>query len=413
MGVVSRPGFDGGWFVSVLRLATDWRVGKRGACGLPHGWPRYRGGGLVTARHSKLRSGRDVHIAKPMTRALALAVCVTAMTLGVAGCGGNWTKVQAAGDVPPARAGHCMVYDSRNDIVILFGGNLLDGSGSEQNDTWGYDPATQTWAELRPAGDLPPARTDASMAYDSGRGLCMLFGGDDWPNGEEVCFNDLWAYDAALNTWTELDPPGEVPSGRRGQAMVYDSASDQLILFGGALQGGVLQNDTWAYDLVANTWTKVDPAGEVPTAREAHVMAYDPGAAKVVLFGGYGAQRARDPSLNDTWAYAAETSTWTELVPCGRVPSPRRWASLVYDARAGQVLLAGGENLGDDLGDLWTLDSAANLWADTGAKGRLPSWHSGHAMVYDSRRDQLILFGGASDHGPANDTWVLQLEPQT
>ena len=39
-----------------------------------------------------------------------------------------------------------------------------------------------------------------------------------------------------------------------------------MILFGGA-SGRTLLNDTWAYDLAANTWTELKPTGTVPSAR--------------------------------------------------------------------------------------------------------------------------------------------------
>ena len=49
--------------------------------------------------------------------------------------------------------------------MIMFGGR--SGETDFLNDTWAYDPAANTWAELlQPTGSLPPARGQPAMAYD-------------------------------------------------------------------------------------------------------------------------------------------------------------------------------------------------------------------------------------------------------
>ena len=50
-----------------------------------------------------------------------------------------------------------MAYDSSSHRVIMFGGSVADGS-KYFNDTWAYDPAANTWTELKPSGALPGAR---------------------------------------------------------------------------------------------------------------------------------------------------------------------------------------------------------------------------------------------------------------
>ena len=104
------------------------------------------------------------------------------------------------------------------------------------NDTWAYDPAANTWTDLEPAGDLPSARCGHAMVYDLGQRP----GDPLWGVAArrcQHCFNDTWAYDPAANTWTELHPAGDLPSARNGHAMVYDSATGKVILFGGS--GGI------------------------------------------------------------------------------------------------------------------------------------------------------------------------------
>jgi len=71
----------------------------------------------------------------------------------------------------------------------------------------------------------------------------VLFGG----SAAGSVFNDTWSYDAATNTWTDLQPAGARPAGRDGQAAVYDSDAGKMILFGGSA-AATFFDDTWSYD---------------------------------------------------------------------------------------------------------------------------------------------------------------------
>ena len=73
------------------------------------------------------------------------------------------------------------------------------------------------------------------MVYHPGCGLLILFGGRSSVGGTvgKPYPETLWAYDSAANTWTSLDPPGRFPYGRMFHAMVYESKSGKIVMFGG------------------------------------------------------------------------------------------------------------------------------------------------------------------------------------
>ena len=73
------------------------------------------------------------------------------------------------------------------------------------------------------------------MVYDAYNGRIVLFGGYD-ASGE---YADMWSYDVADNSWTQIKASGAGPSARN-PSMVYDGETDTIILFGGSLQGGAL-----------------------------------------------------------------------------------------------------------------------------------------------------------------------------
>jgi len=113
---------------------------------------------------------------------------------------------------------------------------------------------------------------------------------------------------------------------------------DQILLFGGVISGSNKVDDTWIYDLSANTWTQKSPVGDVkPSARAEHGMAYI-GDDQVLVFGG---NLSSDPWTSDeTWVYDLSANTWTLKSPSSK-PSARRSHTMVYIG-SDQVLLFGG-----------------------------------------------------------------------
>ena len=91
------------------------------------------------------------------------------------------------------------------------------------------------WEKVGP----PIGRNRHAMAYDSARGVAVLFGGWDHLNR-----NDTWEWDG--EGWSEISPVAS-PSARLRHAMAYDSARDRVVLFGGDDEKPGLLRDTWLY----------------------------------------------------------------------------------------------------------------------------------------------------------------------
>jgi hypothetical protein len=137
---------------------------------------------------------------------------------------------------PTARSGHALAYDSARGVTVLFGG--YDGS-SRLHDTWEWDGTD--WTQRSPAIE-PTSRTSHALAYDSARGVTVLFGGH---NGSTY-LDDTWEWDGT--DWTQRFPANK-PVARSGHALAYDSAREQTVLFGG--YGDFMDlGDTWDYGLL-------------------------------------------------------------------------------------------------------------------------------------------------------------------
>ena len=120
------------------------------------------------------------------------------------------------------------------------------------------------WKNVTPSAGNPPARRYHAMAYDAARQQILLYGGLVNSGG----LDDTWVWNGM--NWTQHKLSTN-PMRRRAHAMAYDAARQQVVLFGGCLSG----TDTWMWD--GKNWTDVTPkAPKVsPSARLGHAMAYD------------------------------------------------------------------------------------------------------------------------------------------
>jgi hypothetical protein len=100
---------------------------------------------------------------------------------------------------------------------------------------------------------------------------------------------------------------------------------------------------------------------------------------------------------------------WTSAAGTG--PSPRQNHAMVYDSSRNRVVLFGGYRGGFGFyDDTWEWDGEA--WNQVPAVG--PLRRGNHVMAYDSLRQRVVLFGGATDGGAAiGDTWEYDGATQT
>jgi hypothetical protein len=287
-----------------------------------------------------------------------------------------WTQKQDIG--PSRRTSHGVTYDGERKRAVLFGG---DPGGPPLDDTWAWDGAL--WTQVADTG--PSARHGLAMAFDSARKCVVLFGGASGSN----LFADTWTWDGT--EWTQVADTG--PAARSGHALGFDNARQCVVLFGGRTAANPV-GDTWEWD--GTEWTQVQDVG--PSARRAHAMAFDSTASRVVLFGGAG---ANGTGLNDTWLW--DGTAWTQAADTG--PDPRAASAMVA---ATTIVLFGGVNSIDPslpsadriiFGDSWRWDGHA--WTEVQNIGPAPRW--GHGMAFRSDAGRIVLVGGSSVFGPAQD----------
>ncbi len=329
---------------------------------------------------------------KPVLSSLTVvAVVASIATVHVAASTAiNWVQKNPA-QAPVGRAYAAIAYDSRRGRSVLFGGGNGPSATQTLNDTWEWDGAS--WVQGLPA-TTPPALIGAAMAYDSDRGVSVLFGGSS-ANGLS---QNTWEWDG-LN-WTQRAPTNSPPGGT-WLSMAYDAARKRMVLVGWDSSFSS-PGQTWTYD--GNTWTKMSPAS-TPSARFGTALAYDQVHKVVVLFGG----RASGTRMNDTWQW--DGSNWTQLSPA-TVPAARFWHSMAFDAQLGETVMFGGDHIAPfqlgPINDTWAWNG--NNWTNL-SPAAAPSPRAGQAMAYESATGAMLLFGGTDEGYPneafPNETWEL------
>jgi hypothetical protein len=171
---------------------------------------------------------------------------------------------------------------------------------------WSYDPAANTWRDLRPAPAPHPAPLRCA-SWDSHCQVVVLFGGEGSREGTLV-------YDPYTNTWTRRHPRTE-PAPRSGGNLAYDAAHKLHILFGSQFSD---DPHTWAYDLARDEWRDRKPAEQPPASRNDAVLAYDATHHVVVAVVRVPDRRSGEEILGghlETWAYDAGKNAWRRMNP--------------------------------------------------------------------------------------------------
>jgi len=210
----------------------------------------------------------------------------------------------------------------------------------------------------------------------------------------------VWSWSGAR--WERVTDSG--PPARTNAAAAFDRQRNVAVVTGGIRQ----RRDTAVYESIAESWlgraTEWQPlAGTDMAPRDHHVMVFDASRGSVVLFGGttYG---TRGPWPADTWELGA--SGWAPIASDG--PSARARSAMVYDSRRGEVVLFGGVGEAVDgvqtfQGDTWIWK--AGRWRRAATNG--PRGRYAHGMVFDERVGVVLMYSGAGAHrgAPLSDMW--------
>ncbi len=326
---------------------------------------------------------------------------------------------------------HTAVFDEMNNRLVVYGGNTVAPvmcvpAYELTSDMWAFDLTCEQWSRLTPNGTGPGVRTRHHFVVDGARQRAIAFGGRDRTGAPYTNYADVFAFDFATDTWSEIVTTGTGPSPRSNGAVAI--AGDRLLVFGGdvATSGFELTGvgDFFSLDLTTNEWTEITAEG-APSPR------LYPGGVVVgddfVVFGG--TPSFSGPYRNDLYAFDVTTDTWRALAGGGPDSPPTRFGGELYaDDANGLVYLTGGHDstsLGN-INDVWAFDIAAGTWrqtvdadvqnAEPFGRCDFPANFTTPNMDAPDRRHYFghtqsatmgYVVGGKTDCGNINDIWAI------
>lgn len=308
--------------------------------------------------------------------------------------GRGWNRLHAIGN------GKFLVQDSMNACGDPFSNSL-----------WEYDVTTNTMTRLWWSGGgahpnpgtgcpQPQVVVDSTVIFKPGPGDRHPFQQNDFDPVHQVYFQaagledqgncagtgkgtcgymDTWVWDLAAHLWTRL---ADMPAPKEQAAAAYDLIADELVYFGGTIKGAVDRN-TWLFSRPANTWTIIK--NSAPPARLYQTMFYDAQRGHIVMYGG---ELNNGTPLSDMWTFDSATNVWTEVAQSGNLPTPERFPPMAFDSANGLYYLYAGPNA------TYTFDPDAGVWSLTTIQGG-PAFvafkENSYSMDFDPQTRTLVI----------------------
>ena len=342
----------------------------------------------------------------------------------------HWTDLRPKHSPPPVLGGS-LAYDPLHDEVVLFGGGHIaestsDGRLSGYTGTWSFDLKSNDWRELR--SDVQPSpRMNTRMVTDTRNQVLVLFGGD----GQSHYLGDTWLFDLKSKTWRVSKSPGG-PEARAGHFTVYDPQTGWVIIGGGYNRRDL--TDMWAYDAAKDRWrrlkgsvpvgfyltadiapenrllvlaTSTQKAGDRATCnvlfpvRTTYAYRIDP---KTIVEPGDPLPNKALPKLEPEKSDAGQIidferlprDRWVLIDAPGRSAPTRTWGSATFDTDRGRILYWGGGHCGYGGSDVDMYDVSANTWRSSDVAPEYPERLWNHGV-----REAGVTFGGRPwmEHG--------------
>lgn len=314
---------------------------------------------------------------------------------------------------PEARrsSGTTVATDDRIWIFGGFNGSILDDIG-------GYTPSTGAWESPAPAS-APPERERHTLAWDPSNDVLVVFGGH---SGSFPSFSDhdeLYVYAPADNTWTQISKSGDWPAPRKDAGMVWVSASEGFLLYGGNDGSGAADrfSDLWFLSIdvqnTSATWTQVSPGGATPPARSATCLAYDPAGRRLILHGG---ETQDGENAGTTYQYLVDDNLWQLDATTGMSPGDRSFAGCAWHPGVGRAVFYGGQGSSTSPTDgLFTYDPDNRVWEVPPLQegSATPGSRSDQGAAYSPALGGVVMFGGrTSTIAYTNESWLIELTAQ-
>lgn len=371
-----------------------------------------------------------------------------------------WHRVETPGLRPVTREGARMVVDPWGDRLVMFGGwHQVDATLDYRilDDTWVFPLDGPAGWDSLPLGVRPRARQMYAAALDTDRRRLVVSGGSAWQGHPYLA--DTWELRLdGTPAWEPVATTGTSAGEVAWHAGAYSPERRSLVHYGGIWT--LAQSQCYELALGDGRWSRVDPpapspfpgrhgawmfedpltrhtlmwfgelwaTGEPPARYTPLASSGDPRALgyvvdtrrrRLLALGG-NLYWSRDGRLDQVWEMPLdEPRRWSRIEVPGPQPPGRMMFGIVYDARRDRVLVYGGIHYGSvagwmvyAVGDLWELSLDPPRWTKL-EPANPPTDRGGGEVLLDASRDRLLVFGGAgggvATTHPVEDSWALDL----
>jgi hypothetical protein len=314
----------------------------------------------------------------------------------------RWVPLPEPGRAAPMRTWGCATFDPDRGQILYWGGGHC---GYEGSDVDAYDVEHHTWRALDAQPEFPERLWNRGVRLAG-----VTFRGAPWTeHGRKIYAYDplsrqmVLAYPIRLTAGYEPPALASFPAVRR-------AAPDALV----STPSSYLRYATWTYDPGRGEWNLAGgaPAGLDTLVTTRHgVMGVDVEWRTRLNDAGYDLpwSPSSPPVEKSMFLFQASEKRWKKLSREG--PSPQNlyeMTALVYDSKRDRVLLHGG---GKDRDELWSFDVAEGSWKNLRPSVAAPAGaappRASREAVYLPSADVVFLYGPApaSEKGAAAWTY--------
>ena len=247
----------------------------------------------------------------------------------------NWTQMDDYPSGLTVNHGGFGVYDSESDRIIFFE-NKDSYAG---NDVFAYDFNNDEWTQMY---DYPAGLTinnGALVTYNSESDRIIFFESRDSSVG-----NDVYAYDFNVDDWTQMD---DYPSNlkiNRGASISYDSGSDIILVFENSDSSA--GNDVFAYDFKDDDWDQMSDYPSSLKVNHGGFGVYASGMDRVLYF-----ENSDSSAGDDVFAYDSDGDEWKQMDDHPLNLTINNGALVTYDSESSKTLFFENKdsNAGNDV----------------------------------------------------------------
>jgi hypothetical protein len=164
----------------------------------------------------------------------------------------KWTRLDSInGSGPSPRRDVAIGYDSKNKLVLIFG-----GSGEKVfSDTWTFNVSSREWKKLSTTytghSHIPPRFSVVSGVWNNDFYVATGQAGSKF-------FDDIWRLDLATKAWSQLRSGDKKPEERYGSAGgLFQHGNSSLFYITHGFAGKRFSN-TFVYDVSKNEgWKEI------------------------------------------------------------------------------------------------------------------------------------------------------------